>query len=88
MNDEVIYGYNEDCTKDVSFYDIIQSLSIEDDLKEQLLKKVRDLNELNSELKHELNSELKCELNSELKHELDRYHSEVKNLKKVIFSLL
>lgn len=80
MNDEVIYGYNEDCTKDVSFYDIIQSLSIEDDLKEQLIKKVRDLNELNSELKHELNSELK--------HELDRYHSEVKNLKKVIFSLL
>ena len=46
MNDEVIYEYNEDCTKDVSFYDFIQSLSIEDDLKEQLLKKVRDLNEL------------------------------------------
>ena len=35
MNDEVIYGYNEDCIKDVSFYDIIQSLSIEDDLKEE-----------------------------------------------------
>ena len=80
MNDEVIYGYNEDCTKDVSLYDIIQSLSIEDDLKEQLLKKVRDLNELNSEIKHELNSKLKYELN--------RYHSEVKNLKKDIFSLL
>lgn len=80
MNDEVVYEYNEDCTKDVSFYEIIQSLSIEDDLKEQLLKKVRDLNKLNSELKHELNSELK--------HELNRYHSEVKNLKKDIFSLL
>ena len=72
MNNEVIYEYNEDCTKDVSFYDFIQSLSIDDDLKEQLLKKVRDLNELNSELKHELN----------------RYHSEIKNLKKDIFSLL
>ena len=80
MNDEVVYEYNEDCTKDVSFYEIIQSLSIKDDLKEQLLKKVRDLNKLNSELKHELNSELK--------HELNRYHSEVKNLKKDIFSLL
>lgn len=68
MNDEVIYEYNEDCTKDVSFYDIIQSLSIGDNLKEQLLERVRDLNELKPELKHELHN----------------YHVEIKNLKKVI----
>lgn len=68
MNDEVIYEYNEDCTKDVSFYDIIQSLPIRDDLKEQLLEKVKDLNELKPELEHELHN----------------YHVEIKNLKKII----
>lgn len=72
MNDKIICKCTDNCTEEVSLYEMIQSLPIESGLKEQILEKVRNLNKLNSELEDELHN---CRI-------------EVKKLKKIILKLV
>ena len=72
MSNEATCEYINDCIKEGSLYEDIQSLHIDDNLKEHLLEKVRDMNKTNSKLMHELHN----------------YHIEVKKLKNIILKLV
>ena len=72
MNEKMNSEWINDSIREGSLYEDIQSLRIEDNLKEHLLEKVRELNSTNSKLMDELH-------NSRV---------EVKELKKIIFKLV
>lgn len=72
MNEKMNSEWINDSIREGSLYGDIQSLRIEDNLKEHLLEKVRELNSTNSKLMDELH-------NSRV---------EVKELKKIIFKLV
>ena len=72
MDDKTTCEYINDCIKEGTLYEDIQSLHIDDSLKEHLLEKVRDKNRTNSKLLEELHN----------------YHAEVKKLKNIILKLV
>lgn len=62
----------DSCIEEGSLYEMIQSISIESNLKENLLEKVRELNSTNSKLMDELHTS----------------RIEVKKLNKIILKLV